>query len=198
MSLLAAWLLEAAGLALPDGPLTVALTADDVAATTSGPGRWSLTGVARRIPYGRVAGHVVVLATGSNGPVVAVLPPAADALILGTNLAGDPLDDLALDGLPVAAAAPVDDGMAELYDLRVALSRLLLGAGAAETVQALTVRHVSDRVQFGRSLAKFQAVQQLVAELAGEVAALQIGADAALRASLPCRALWLLACRRCV
>jgi acyl-CoA dehydrogenase len=49
-------------------------------------------------------------------------------------------------------------------------------------VQHMTVRHVRERVQFGRPLAGFQAVQQQLAELAGEAAALQIGADAAVLA----------------
>ena len=56
----------------------------------------------------------------------------------------------------------------------------MLGRGLAGAT--MTLRHVGEREQFGRPLAKFQAVQQLVAELAGEVSALQIGADSAVLA----------------
>ena len=47
---------------------------------------------------------------------------------------------------------------------------------------ALTLRYTAVREQFGRPIGRFQAVQQLVAELAGEVAAMEIGADSALLA----------------
>ena len=43
----------------------------------------------------------------------------------------------------------------------------------------LTVRYAGERQQFGRSLSNFQAVQQQVAELAAETAAVRAAADAA-------------------
>jgi acyl-CoA dehydrogenase len=52
-------------------------------------------------------------------------------------------------------------------------------AGALERVLELTIEHVSTRVQFGRPLAKFQAIQQELAKLAGEVAAASAAADQA-------------------
>jgi acyl-CoA dehydrogenase len=181
MSLAASWLLESAGLDLPGGVLTIALSCDDVTAAPTAEGRWELSGVARRIPFGQVADAVVLLATSTDGPIVILLPLTPGSVSAGTNLAGDPLDDLELHAV-IAEGALIGEPAAQAYQLRIALTRLLLCAGAATTVQAATVQHVSDRVQFGRPLAKFQAVQQLVAELAGEVAALQIGVDAALLA----------------
>ena len=59
------------------------------------------------------------------------------------------------------------------------LVRALQCAGALERVLELTVTHVSERVQFGRPLAKFQAIQQELAKLAGEVAAASAAADLA-------------------
>ncbi|EHN76869.1 acyl-CoA dehydrogenase, partial [Streptomyces coelicoflavus ZG0656] len=52
-------------------------------------------------------------------------------------------------------------------------------AGAHDRVLELTVDHVTTRVQFGRPLAKFQAIQQELAKLAGEVAAASAAADQA-------------------
>lgn len=65
------------------------------------------------------------------------------------------------------ASAPVDTAVAAELPLRAALSRVVLAAGAGQTVLELVLRHLREREQFGRPIAKFQAVQQLVAELAG-------------------------------
>ena len=41
--------------------------------------------------------------------------------------------------------------------------------GALDAAPDLTVAHTSERVQFGRPLSKFQAVQHSLAEMAGEI-----------------------------
>ena len=41
--------------------------------------------------------------------------------------------------------------------------------GALDAARDLTVAHTSERVQFGRPLSKFQAVQHSLAEMAGEI-----------------------------
>jgi len=61
-----------------------------------------------------------------------------------------------------------------------AASRVNLMAGAISRVLAMSVQYVSDREQFGRPLAKFQAIQHQLAVLAGESAACQRCADALL------------------
>ena len=45
-------------------------------------------------------------------------------------------------------------------------ARSALIAGAMERILDLTIEHVQARVQFGRPLARFQTVQQLVAVMA--------------------------------
>lgn len=52
-----------------------------------------------------------------------------------------------------------------------ALLRTVQIAGALQGALDLSVRYAQERVQFGRPLAKFQAVQQMLAQLAGEVEA---------------------------
>lgn len=92
----------------------------------------------------------------------------------GTNIAGTPRDAITLSdtgdrGTPSGAS---------LLELG-ALARALQMAGALERVLELTIEHVATRVQFGRPLSKFQAIQQEIAKLAGEVAASSAAADLA-------------------
>jgi acyl-CoA dehydrogenase len=63
-----------------------------------------------------------------------------------------------------------------------ALARSLQLAAAARSVLVSAGRYITEREQFGRPLARFQAVQQQLAVLAAEVTALQVSADAALLA----------------
>jgi acyl-CoA dehydrogenase len=60
--------------------------------------------------------------------------------------------------------------------------RLQQIAGALEKILEQSVQYALDRVQFGRPIAKFQAVQHNLATLAGEVAAASAAANAAAEA----------------
>ena len=55
-------------------------------------------------------------------------------------------------------------------------------AGALDRLLDLCIEHATGRVQFGRAVAKFQAVQNLIAVLAGEAAAVGVSAPAAVNA----------------
>ena len=71
--------------------------------------------------------------------------------------------------------------MPELGDpqRRGALMRAIQIVGALERVRDLTVAYAAERRQFGQPLNRFQAVQQMLAELAGEVALAAAAVDAA-------------------
>jgi len=169
----AAWLLHAAGLAVPDGPLA-AVVAEPVIAGAAAHGE--VAGV----PYGRCAAGVAVLAGSS---VVLVDPAGAGVMVTeGANLAEEPRDTLTLDGAAVAVAA-APDGAARELALRAALARAQLLAGAARGALARSVRYAGERVQFGRPIGRFQAVQQQLALAAAEVAAVRAAAGAAAAAA---------------
>ena len=167
-TMLANRLLASAGFGPQEGMLSVARTGAGTSLTLRRAGRgWHLSGVAARVPWGRAARLLAVTAQADGVDLIACVPCEA-RITPGENLAGEPRDDLAFDlALPEAAVRP---GTADLDLLGAALRSLAL-AGALDRVLDLTTAYVSERVQFGRPLSKFQAVQQQVAALAGQVAA---------------------------
>jgi acyl-CoA dehydrogenase len=170
----------AAGLTLPpvEEPLTVGI-AEGVTATPAGDA-WTLTGTATDVAWAGVAAHVVLLVTGPDGPVLALLPAADLPTSAAVNLAGEPRGSVTLDGVPASGAAL---NSAQERELRAgfALARAVQLTAALEQVLAWTVQYAGERQQFGRALAKFQAIQMELAEMAGEVTAVTALTDAAVQ-----------------
>ncbi|HET9019801.1 MAG TPA: acyl-CoA dehydrogenase family protein [Acetobacteraceae bacterium] len=180
-TMLAGWLLARAGLKVPDGPLTLAPVrpADRLALHRAGDS-WRLTGRATRIPWARDAAFVVVLADGA----VALVGTLGLPLARSQNLANEPRDTVTFDlALPAAAIAPAPSGFgpAQLHAAGAVLRTVQI-AGALSRVLALTVQYAQTRVQFGRPIGKFQAIQQNLAVLAGQCAAGGAAADMAAEA----------------
>jgi len=141
----------------------------------------TLTGRARRVPFARNAGHIAVLAHREAARVVALVAAAGLAISQATSLAGEPSDEVSFDGVVPEAVRPVDLDQDLLVGFGAAV-RLQQMAGALEKILEQSVQHAFDRSQFGRPIAKFQAVQHNLATLAGEVAAASAAADAAAEA----------------
>jgi acyl-CoA dehydrogenase len=104
-----------------------------------------------RASYGRIAS---ALLSGD-----AFVSPEEARLTPADNLAGEPLDRA---GVPDAAGPDVRRLGALLRSVQL--------VGAMERVLELTATYIGERRQFGVPLARFQAVQQQLATLAGEVA----------------------------
>lgn len=182
-TMLAARLLAEAGLVPPCGPLTVAAAGggSGLALRRTSDG-WHLSGKAERVPWGRVARALAVVGDVGGERVVALAATADCTVARGTNLALEPRDTLTFDlRLSPAQVAPASVGTRELKLMGAALRSLAL-AGALDRVLELTAGYVGERVQFGRTLSKFQAVQQSMAVLAGQVAAAGGAADLAAEA----------------
>lgn len=181
-TMLAAWLLAKAGLPVPDGVLTLApVRVKDVLHVRRDGEGWRLTGTATRIPWARDAVAVAVLAEGPDGPAVAALPAGAFRAAHDGNLAGEPRDAITVDAaLPMGAVAqaPPGFGRTQLRAAGAALRTVQI-AGALSRTLALSVQYAQTRVQFGRPIGKFQAVQQNLAVLAGQSAAALAAADMA-------------------
>jgi alkylation response protein AidB-like acyl-CoA dehydrogenase len=176
---MAGWLLAQAGISAPPGPMTIAPVHEDGNITLEANGK--LRGRARHIPFARTAKHIAVLAKRDGAPVVALVAPEGLAIREGTSLAGEPQDTVTFDGAAAISSAPA--GLDAMALSRVgAAMRTQQMAGALEHILDQSVQWSLDRVQFGRPIAKFQAVQHNLATLAGEVAAAGAAADTAAEA----------------
>ncbi|MGX5654991.1 acyl-CoA dehydrogenase family protein [Geodermatophilus nigrescens] len=171
----------------PDEPLTVAFEGTVSAEPSDdgdGPGRFVLTGTATDVPWAGVARHVAVLATppaGIEGAVLAVVDASGLTASRAVNLAGEPRGSLVLDGVGVPGAL-LDPARAAQLRARYALARAVQISAALQQVLAWTVQYAGERVQFGRPLGKFQAIQMELAQMAGEVTATAALVDAAVQA----------------
>lgn len=157
--LLAAWLAGEADLAVPtEGPLTLAITRAE-------PRAGRLSGIATDVPW-LGTGPVMLAACTDQATFVGWIEPAD---ITDThNLAGEPRAALAFD-IPMSAVAELPVDAATELVRRGAWARCVQIIGAFDAAVDLTTAHTRERVQFGRSLSQFQAVQHALAELIGEV-----------------------------
>ena len=174
-TIIARRMLARVGIAAPDGALTVAVPgAGSLPREISG----RLTGTVHSVPFGRTATHAVVATEGRLH-----LADIRDALVTrGTNMAGEPRDSLDLARAAVVASASAATAAADL-EAEGALIRSAALSGALSACLDHCLTWVNDRIQFGKPIAKHQAVQHLLAQLAEETAAGGAAADMAIEAS---------------
>jgi acyl-CoA dehydrogenase len=160
--LLGAWLAGQTGVEVPpSGPLTVAL-ADG---THDGA---RIAGTAAAVPWTRAAERVLLAVRVGGALHVGAADPGALAIRDGYNLAGEPRDAVAFD-LPSADFAEADAALVDQLTRRGAWARCVQCIGALDAAAQLSVAHTRERVQFGRPLSSFQAVQHTLAQMAGEI-----------------------------
>ena len=169
-TLAAGWLLARAGLEAPAKPMTVAPARPHDRVTVDADGR--LSGRAIGVPFAQDCEHIAVLAVGAEPPQIALVEIKDCRLSERHNLAGDAANVVTFERVkPVASApAPNEFDQASLL-LMGSTIRSVETAGALEAILSLSVAYANERVAFERPIGKFQAVQQNLARLAGEVAA---------------------------
>jgi acyl-CoA dehydrogenase len=177
-TMIAGWLLAQAGIAIPTGPLTIAPVRNDDVLTLSRDGdAWHVSGIARRIPWGRDAVAAAVLVTYQDESWIALVPREAWSIEPEANVAHEPRDTVRFNGTAIAATK-ANVTAAELRGIGAA-ARAQQMAGGLIRLTAMTTQYAQDRTQFGRPLGKFQAIQQNLAVLAGQTAAACAAADLA-------------------
>ncbi len=179
----AARLLVAAGLIVPSGALTVAQGGEsEPLQLVERDGVLRLTGIARRVPWGGQCAATVVVARLDGREMLAVVDGAAGFVASERNLAGEPRAMLEFDRAAVLAAAPLERASARLAE-EGALMRSVQMTGALSRSLEHAIQYANERVAFGRPIAKFQAVQQMLAVMAGHAAAASAAADFAVERS---------------
>ena len=176
-TLLAGWLLAKAGMSAPLGPMTLALgSGGDAPSVRAG----KLSGVVRGVPFAEDADHLALVADSDDGRQVVCVALAGCTIAGGPGMAGDGLATVTFDNADVVSSGAVPNTLgAEDVMLMGAAVRAQQMAGALQAVLDISVDYAKERMAFGRPIAKFQAVQQNLARLAGEVAAAAAAGSAA-------------------
>ena len=173
--MLGGWLLASAGLELPEGIVTVASDPSGLSLGADG----TVSGTAAMVPWGRSADRLAFIA---DGKVVSVA--ASDASVTEqASLAGEPRDTLTFNGVAAEVGDAPNGVDAQALRFRGALSRVAMMGGAIEKMSQLTVSYTNERHQFGRPVARFQAVQQHLVWAAQDAALARMSAETAGRAA---------------
>ncbi len=167
-TILARKLLAQAGLDRPAGACALAfMTAESPAAIA--------------VRWGRAVEAVVVVREAATGGTVSVLTAGDHRLELGSDSGFEPRDLLTITPGVVSPSASLPDNGCGRGFRAAGLLRAAQILGALEWCLDRTVAFAGERQQFGQAIGRFQAIQQHLASLAGEVAAASaiVGAAAA-------------------
>jgi acyl-CoA dehydrogenase len=146
---------------------------------------FALSGRAARVPWGTRVDRILLHTRDAAGAgYLALLPRGAAPAQTVRNLANEPRDTLVLDGvtLPSTVVRPAPPGCAEGFLPLGALARALQMVGAMERCLDYALAYAMERQQFGRPIGKFQAVQHMLADAAGQYAAAAAAAELAVEA----------------
>lgn len=179
-------LLGLAGLAPQDGPMTLIQQQDSRLTLRVEGDRLVLNGAAASTPWARFAKRVVVAGRVGTQPVLGLVETTAQGLQIShaENIAGEPRDLVGFHDTRCTEYAAWGKGLPDApVTLFCALARAAMMVGAAQSVLQQSVEYANDRVQFGKPIGKYQAIQQSLAILAGEVACAQTATLAACQAA---------------
>lgn len=175
--LLARWFCLAAGAECPEGLLTVIPDASALAIAGD-----TVGGTAGMVPWGGRADHAVAVIGDDEHAMLAVLPLRHARVEPMRNMAGEPRARVSFDGVEPLLLVSLDAGLGagRLHQLGAAC-RAAQTTGAIEAILLLTREHAATRHQFGRPLAAFQAIQNHMVAIAGELAAMAAATTVAFR-----------------
>jgi acyl-CoA dehydrogenase len=168
--LLASWLLGVVDLPVSTGAMTAAVSSQRLL-------EGQLASPVDGVPW---AEHAEVIVIAGDGFVAAV---PRELAIVGSHadVAGQPVGQLLLDQpLATDQYRTIESTPIQEFRLRGALARAHQSCGALTRALDLACEHAQRREQFGRPIAKFQAVQALIASSAGAVSVAKTAAQFAM------------------
>jgi alkylation response protein AidB-like acyl-CoA dehydrogenase len=139
-------------------------------ATRAGDG-WTITGVKATVPAAHLAAAILVPATTPDGIGVFIVDPNAAGVTLGRQdtMSHEPRFEVTLSDVRVGADALLGGTLDDGATLRSILDHATVGlcaisSGCAQEAIRIAAEHVTNRKQFDRPLATFQAVGQRMAD----------------------------------
>ncbi|MDB5869847.1 MAG: hypothetical protein JWP96_2179 [Polaromonas sp.] len=172
-TMLANALLSQCGLEAINAPLGLAASGE----LTQYRGR--VSGTLRDVPWGRHVKFVVAI-TDETEPMLVLLDTAGATCEQRLSIAGEPRDDLHFDSLTAVASVPLPENIpADILRFGGALMRSAQIAGALQGVLEMTIGYANERVQFGKPIGSFQALQQQIAVLSEHTGAATVAAECA-------------------
>lgn len=143
-----------------------------------------VSGTLHDVPWGRHAAQVLAIVDGA-APSLVLLDPGQARLTTRQNTAGEPRDNLCFDAVTptVHARLPAELG-ADCLWLGGAMLRSAQTAGALEAALRQSVQYATERVQFGKPIAAFQAIQHQIAVMAEQSGCAGVVAEAAFALSM--------------
>ncbi len=172
-TLLANWLLGHCGIEAVHLPLGI--DANRSLALVDG----RVSGTLVDVPWGRDVKQVVSITAGAQ-PSVVLLDARQAVVERSMNTAGEPRDRLQFESsVPLALAVLPANTAPDSLLFGAAMMRSAQIAGALHAVLELPTRYAGERVQFGKPIGSFQAIQHQIAVLAEHVIAANMAAEAA-------------------
>jgi acyl-CoA dehydrogenase len=168
------------------GAVTLApVNPQDRLAVTENANGFVLHGTANHVPWGSQVSTVLVFARDANGKgfLCRARPEHARPNRIRRNVAYEPRVEVHLDGvqLPSSHVRPAPDYLDGdgLMPFGAAI-RVQQMIGGMERCMDYALTYANERVQFGRPIGRFQAIQHMLAVAAGHFAAASASADALL------------------
>jgi 3-oxocholest-4-en-26-oyl-CoA dehydrogenase beta subunit len=155
-----------AGVAAGDSVLTTAFEAEVTARSDNG--SWLLNGEAPFVPYGAEADVVITPVRTDDGPAVALVRRGAAGVTV-TDLQTtnrEPQASLSFADAALGSGDVVLSTADLLHDLRVHMTAglAMVAAGVCQAALDMTAKYATNREQFGKPIASFQAVGQRAAD----------------------------------
>jgi len=166
--LLAGWLLDQVGLEAGTIRRTACIVDD--------------SGAAPGVAWASQVDRVVVLQRVEGSWFVHDIPTDELAITRGLNLANEPRDNVQILVAPTFSAR-ASESLKDEFVLRGALARTLQICGAFSTILDICTTYTAQRLQFGRPISRFQAVQRLVSEIAIEFSLSKSASERALHSA---------------